>query len=354
MPSPSTLGAEMIPIRLSRVTQLSWKWVHNVDRKFFGWGTNAGVARWFLCNASEVETRMERMDGNALCLSFPTHGAWRVVWIMFEYGHRQWLPATTGTTYVWAVYGIYITGTHTHTIRSFACDDKIEFKFNALFWVCFFYFRRLSAERVVHSGVVGCSSSYARKYGKRIQLQLSWNAVRGLRATDSKDVDDAIFKWIICAKAARSSCQRMVGRIEIDIIEETRYKPKTDDRTTPFFITSNGFLAFLFRRMFDLRQLKQMSTKKSSLHNWHFFHFSIGISSFIGIKKDKFQMAAAHSASAADKKNRNFINSGKAFRDYWKNVMASWLTHAEAIQWIILPARRIRKNCCVIVSVNRM
>lgn len=57
-----------------------------------------------------------------------------------------------------------------------------------------------------------------------------------------------------------------------------------------------------------------------------FFHFFIGISSFSGIKKDKFQMAAAHSASAANKENRNFIDSGKAFRDYWKNVMPSWLT----------------------------
>lgn len=98
-----------------------------------------------------------------------------------------------GLRCVWAVYGwyLYITGTQ----HPDACHNKIEFKFNVLFWVCFLF---LSHK---YGGVVHRRRRVHTKTWKMNTIGWrSWN----LRAfgLHEDDADDAIFKWIIQRRGA--------------------------------------------------------------------------------------------------------------------------------------------------------
>lgn len=64
---------------------------------------------------------------------------WRAVWMMFECGHRRWLHDTTGTTTTYEPSIVFISLAHTHTPHH-STHDRIEFKFNVLFWGLFSIF----------------------------------------------------------------------------------------------------------------------------------------------------------------------------------------------------------------------
>lgn len=100
-----------------------------------------------------------------------------------------------------------------------------------------------------------------------------------------------------------------------------------------------------FRRLFDLRQLKQMNAKKSSSRNWHFF-FIFRLEFRLSRELKKINSKWRRHIRRQRRIRRIEISSTveKHFAIIGKMSWPVGCLHAEAIHWIVLPARCIRKK----------
>lgn len=269
--APFILSAEMIPIRLSRVTQHSWKWVHNVDRIFFFSAAvrTAGVVRWFLCNSSEVETRKERMWKCAVSL-FPLlalSGRLNNVWIwasavaVRDDGDNVCISRSMVFT------SLAHSLTHTHSVAL-----HVTTKSSSSSMRCFgsvFYFYRLSAE-----------STFWRRWSFVVVRTKIWK-------TNTVAVELECDAWIASnGSRRRRRCNFLMNNLcEIgsQLLPTNVTKPKNHDE--------NGFLAFSFDGLFDLCQFIGADDQKKKVRRAtdYKFNFSLEFRFSLTLEKNEWR-----------------------------------------------------------------